>query len=117
LPPARRAVPGELSGSRTSTGAPAPRPARGLFSCAAGLPWRRIAAGIIMPQAYTKGGTQMARGLVQDEDLLDRIIQERKRMGIDLYDEVWEGMYVMPSLPSLEHQKLVLDLSMILVDV
>ena len=48
--------------------------------------------------------------LIQDAGLFDQLIQERKRKGIDRYDEVWEGMYVMPSMPSNAHQLLVSDL-------
>jgi len=57
------------------------------------------------------------RGLVLDAGFLDVIIEERKRKGIDLYDEVWEGMYVMPSMPSNVHQKLLDDLGDILTEV
>jgi Uma2 family endonuclease len=53
----------------------------------------------------------MTRVLVLDGDKGDELIQERKRLGLDHHDEVWEGMYVMPSMPSLEHQELVHDLS------
>jgi hypothetical protein len=53
----------------------------------------------------------MPRGLlIRDSELRDSIIEERKRRGTDLYDEVWEGMYVMPSLPTVAHQKSVDDL-------
>jgi Uma2 family endonuclease len=50
------------------------------------------------------------------EDVND-LIRERKRLGHDLYDEVWEGMYVMPSLPTNAHQKLVADLGDIFAEV
>ena len=36
---------------------------------------------------------------------------------IDLYDEVWEGMYVMPSMPNNAHQELVDDLGAIFNEV
>src|SRR4051812_18587921 len=49
--------------------------------------------------------------------ILDSLIEERKRLGLDRYDEVWEGMYVMPSMPTNTHQKLVADLSDILTEV
>jgi Uma2 family endonuclease len=48
--------------------------------------------------------------LVKDVERADELIQERKRTGADRYDEVWDGVYVMPSMPSLEHQELVNDL-------
>jgi Uma2 family endonuclease len=55
--------------------------------------------------------------LVKDVDRADELIQERKRIGADRYDEVWDGVYVMPSVPSLEHQELVHDLGAIFDDV
>src|SRR4051794_19480243 len=55
--------------------------------------------------------------LIRDAGLFDPLIQERKRKGIDLYDEVWEGMYVMPSMPNNAHQLLVGDLDDILREV
>jgi Uma2 family endonuclease len=59
----------------------------------------------------------MTRGLVLDGLLLDRLIEERKRLGLDLHDEVWEGMYVMPSMPSIAHQELVHDLGIVFDEV
>jgi len=59
----------------------------------------------------------MPRLLIQDANLANDLIQERKRRGIDLYDEVWEGMYVMPSMLNLEHQKMVRRLTTILAEV
>jgi Uma2 family endonuclease len=55
--------------------------------------------------------------LVRDSWLCDNLIRERKRKGLDLYDEVWDGVYVMPSMPSLAHQKLVHHLDVILDEV
>src|SRR3954471_9140267 len=49
--------------------------------------------------------------LIRDAGLRDDLIRDRKRKGIDLYDEVWEGMYVMPSMPNNAHQLLVGDLN------
>jgi Uma2 family endonuclease len=51
---------------------------------------------------------------ILDEILAEGLISERKRLGIDLYDEVWDGVYVMPSMPILPHQKLVHDLEGVL---
>jgi Uma2 family endonuclease len=42
-----------------------------------------------------------------DPDIARELIRERQQRGIDAYDEVWDGVYVMPSVPSLAHQKLV----------
>jgi hypothetical protein len=39
--------------------------------------------------------------------MAEQLIRERRKRGIDRYDEVWDGVYVMPSLPSLPHQELV----------
>jgi Uma2 family endonuclease len=50
------------------------------------------------------------RLVIEDAGLFDPLIQERKRKGIDRYDEVWEGMYFMPSMPNNAHQLLVGDL-------
>jgi hypothetical protein len=55
--------------------------------------------------------------LIRDAGLIDPLIQERKRKGIDLYDEVWEGMYVVPSMPSNAEQLLVGDLGAIFAEV
>jgi Uma2 family endonuclease len=57
------------------------------------------------------------RLLIRDAGLFDHLIQERKRKGIDLYDEVWEGTYVMPSMPTNAHQKLLDDLGDMLTEV
>jgi Uma2 family endonuclease len=57
------------------------------------------------------------RLLIRDAGVFAQLIQERKRKGIDLYDEVWEGMYVMPSMPNNAHQKLLDDLGDILTEV
>lgn len=44
---------------------------------------------------------------ITDDGLAEKLIRERERLGIDRYDEVWDGVYVMPSLPTLSHQGLV----------
>jgi Uma2 family endonuclease len=51
--------------------------------------------------------------VIRDSDVCDALIRERKRKGLDLYDEVWDGVYVMPSMPTLEHQELVHSLGVI----
>jgi Uma2 family endonuclease len=46
--------------------------------------------------------------LIQDPDTERALIADRRRKGIDLHDEVWEGVYhVMPN-PNDEHQSLVM---------
>jgi Uma2 family endonuclease len=52
----------------------------------------------------------VTRLLIHDASQFDPLFQDRKRKGLDLYDEVWEGMYVMPSMPNNAHQLLVGDL-------
>lgn len=49
----------------------------------------------------------MNRLLVTDPEVCEEMIRERKRLGHDRYDEVWEGVYVMPSVPHLIHQRIV----------
>ena len=45
--------------------------------------------------------------LVLDRIEEDRLIRERRENGLDRYDEVWEGMYVMAPLANLEHQTMI----------
>jgi Uma2 family endonuclease len=49
--------------------------------------------------------------LVLDPIARDAIIAQRRASGADRYDEVWKGTYIMSPLPSLEHQRLALRLS------
>ncbi len=51
----------------------------------------------------------MTRLVVLDSTQADALIRERKRLGLDGHDEVWEGMYVMSPLARIEHQELVSD--------
>jgi len=48
-----------------------------------------------------------SRARVLDPELAKQLIQDRQSRGIDLYDEVWEGVYVMPPMPNLRHQRIV----------
>src|SRR4051794_5853887 len=59
----------------------------------------------------------MSRMLILDNGVIDRLREERQRLGLDIHDEVWEGMYVMPSTPNADHQELVDDLGDILTEV
>ncbi len=56
----------------------------------------------------------MAKTLMLEEELFLDMVRDRQRKGIDLHDEVWEGVYVMPSMPSLAHQGLVHALEVLL---
>jgi Uma2 family endonuclease len=57
------------------------------------------------------------RLLIRDAEVADRLIEERKRKGIDRYDEVWEGLYVIPPIPTNAQLRLVSDLGEILTEV
>jgi Uma2 family endonuclease len=51
------------------------------------------------------------KGVILDPDELKEIIRRRRRMGIDQFDEVWNGVYVMSPIADNEHQKLAYDLT------
>ena len=53
----------------------------------------------------------MSRLMVLDESISEDLIRERQRLGNDRYDEVWDGVYVMPAMPNNSHQILVHKLS------
>lgn len=48
---------------------------------------------------------------------LKRLMRRRRRSGADRWDEVWEGVYVMPPLADNEHQRLGLGLAISLREV
>jgi Uma2 family endonuclease len=52
--------------------------------------------------------------LVRDPSLTERLKAERKAFGGDRYDEVWDGVYVMPPMPNDEHQQIASELGAIL---
>jgi Uma2 family endonuclease len=43
---------------------------------------------------------------ILDPRLVERLKAEREACGGDRYDEVWDGVYIMPPLPNNEHQSL-----------
>jgi Uma2 family endonuclease len=49
-----------------------------------------------------------------DRDLGEQLRAERAANGSDRWDEVWDGVYVMPPLPNDEHQEIVTALAAIL---
>jgi Uma2 family endonuclease len=55
--------------------------------------------------------------LITDPLLEERVKNERKAWGADLYDEVWEGVYVMTPIPNDEHQEIVSRLVSILEEI
>lgn len=44
--------------------------------------------------------------MIIDESLEQRLIAERKALGIDRFDEVWNGVYLMAPMANNEHQRL-----------
>lgn len=59
----------------------------------------------------------MTATLVMDSGVSRQLVRERKERGIDRYDEVWEGVYVMSPLANLTHQELVDDFCAVFRDV
>jgi Uma2 family endonuclease len=55
--------------------------------------------------------------LILDQELIREFIQDRRERGIDQYDEVWEGVYIVPPLATNPHQSLVAALVAILFNV
>lgn len=55
--------------------------------------------------------------LIHDEELSKTLIEERQASGLDRYDEVWNGVYVMSPLANIEHQDLVMAFSGTLMQV
>jgi len=53
---------------------------------------------------------------ILDPHLEERLIAERRAAGIDQFDEVWDGVYVMAPWPSDEHQEIAVFLSRILFE-
>jgi Uma2 family endonuclease len=53
---------------------------------------------------------------VLEPTLARQLIQERQERGIDKYDEVWDGVYVMPPLANNPHQSLATKLAGILLN-
>ena len=45
--------------------------------------------------------------VVEDPVVERSLIEERRRNGLDRYDEVWEGVYIIMPSPNDEHQDLV----------
>ena len=43
--------------------------------------------------------------IINDDHVEARLIEERRRQGLDRFDEVWNGVYVMSPLANNEHQR------------
>jgi Uma2 family endonuclease len=54
---------------------------------------------------------------VLDQKVSEEIVQERKKLGIDHKDEVWDGVYVIMPDPTIDHQRVVKRLTAILTTV
>lgn len=54
--------------------------------------------------------------LVTDPALSARLIAQRHEHGADLFDEVWEGVYVMAPAPNDEHQGIATRLARVFVE-
>jgi Uma2 family endonuclease len=59
----------------------------------------------------------MGAALVLDRDIAQELIRRRQERGIDQFDEVWEGVYVVSPLARLEHQFISSCLTYILTEV
>ena len=55
--------------------------------------------------------------LINDASLEKQLRDERAVRGIDRYDEVWDGVYVMAASPNHEHQRLVARLTRVLDEI
>ena len=55
--------------------------------------------------------------LINDEAYASELISQRQASGIDRYDEVWEGVYIMSPIANNEHQSLATELSASLMTV
>jgi Uma2 family endonuclease len=53
---------------------------------------------------------------ILDPHLEERLIAERRAAGIDQFDEVWDGVYVMAPWPNDEHQEIATFLARILFE-
>jgi len=52
--------------------------------------------------------------IINDQVLEERLIAQHREAGLDKYDEVWDGVYVMAPMANNEHQRLVTDFTTIL---
>jgi Uma2 family endonuclease len=49
--------------------------------------------------------------LVNDTAIAQQLLEQRRASGLDRYDEVWDGVYVVSPMPDNEHQLLVTQLA------
>lgn len=55
--------------------------------------------------------------LVLDTQITRQLIRQRKKLGNDLYDEVWDGVHVMAPMANLQHQDSAGDFAAIFYEV
>lgn len=55
--------------------------------------------------------------VIEDRDVEQEFIRERRAQGLDRWDEVWEGTYIVMPLPNPQHQQLIQRLSRVLAEV
>jgi Uma2 family endonuclease len=54
--------------------------------------------------------------IIADPDVERRLLAERRRLGLDRFDEVWDGVYFMSPAPNNEHQGLGGELTAIFIE-
>jgi Uma2 family endonuclease len=52
--------------------------------------------------------------VINDPDLFRTMLRRRRALGLDKYDEVWEGTYVMNAMPNDNHQLIVSRINAVL---
>lgn len=55
--------------------------------------------------------------LIRDKSVSRELIAERKLLGLDRYDEVWDGVYVMSPIANNEHQAMAFRLGFVVSEV
>jgi Uma2 family endonuclease len=51
---------------------------------------------------------------ILDPHLSGSIARERRRLGIDGHDEIWDGVYIIPPTLTIEHQRIVCDIGCVI---
>lgn len=57
------------------------------------------------------------RAVIVDSHAIQELVERRKKLGIDRWDEVWDGEWHLSPAPSIEHQRMVKELLRILMEV
>jgi hypothetical protein len=81
-------------------------------------PWRSAKGSTLTkPRAFFSKKEMPSKVLILDQDLIRDFIEDRHEKGIDGHDEVWEGVYIVPPLATIPHQRLATALTVILYSV